>query len=169
MMNINHMKKMKNLKKVIEHIDIISTTDDNVVQKVNFIKISKTKLTPNRNYYNIDEIFSTSVKTKFIHKTLMKGNGFLNIKKLIKLLNFRENHSLSLREDYINNKLAKDTTLPKIEVLESILNKSKKTWFELYDIDISNYYTYTNFKSKYGLLYNSNKYIDLSRTDIQAP
>jgi len=157
-------------KKVIDIIDILSTTDVNVVQKSNFIKISKkTKLTPKRNYYNIDEIFSTSVKTKFIHKTLMKGSGFLNIKKLIKLLNFRENDSLSLREDYINDKLAKDTTLPKIEVIESILNKSKKTWFELYDIDISNYYTYTDFQSKYGSLYNSNKYIDLSIIDIQAP
>ena len=93
----------------------------------------------------------------------------MNIKKLIKLLNFRENDSLSLREDYINDKLEKDTTLPKIEVLESILNKSKKTWFELYDIDISNYYTYTDFQSMYGSLYNSNKYIHLSRTDIQAP
>ena len=72
-MNINHMKEDEKFKKVIDIIDIISTTDDNVVQKANFIKISKkTKLTPNRNYYNIDEIFSTSVKTKFIHKTLMK-------------------------------------------------------------------------------------------------
>ena len=71
-------------------------------KKANFIKISnKTKLTPTQNYYNIDEIFSTSVKTKFIHKTLIKGNGFLNIKKLIKLLNLRENDSLSLREDYL--------------------------------------------------------------------
>lgn len=157
-------------KKVIDIIDIISTTDDNVVQKADFIKISKkTKLTPNRNYYDIDEIFSTSLKTKFIHKTLLKGNGFLNIKKLITLLNFRENDSLSLREDYLKDKLAKDITLPKIEVLESILMKSKKTWFQLYDIDTSNYYTYTEFQSKFGSLYNSNKYIDLSETDTQAP
>ena len=157
-------------KKVLEIIDIISTTDDNVVEKSNFVKISKkTKLTSDTNYYNIDKIFSTSVRTNFIHKTLIKGNGFLNIKKLIKLLNFRENDALSLKEDYIKNKLEKNTTLPKIEVLESILRKSKKTWFDLYDIDINNYYTYPEFQSKYGSLYNKNKYIELSRTDIQSP
>lgn len=156
--------------KVIDILDIISTTDDNVIQKANFIKISnKTKLTPTRNYYNLDEIFSTSVKTKFIHKTLIKGNGFLNIKKLIKLLNFRENDSLSLREDYLKNKLVKDNTLPKVEVLESILSKSNKTWFDLYDMDISNYYTFDDFQSKFGSLYNSSKYIELSKLDINAP
>ena len=36
-------------KKVIDILDIISTTDDNVIQKANFIKISnKTKLTPTK-------------------------------------------------------------------------------------------------------------------------
>ena len=99
----------------------------------------------------------------------MKGNGFLNIKKLIKLLNFRENDSLSLREDYLKNKLVKDNTLPKVEVLESILSKSKKTWFDLYDMDISNYYTFDEFQSKFGSLYNSSKYIELSKLDINAP
>ena len=42
-------------KKVIDIIDIISTTDDNIIQKANFTKISKnTILTPKRNQKEVD-------------------------------------------------------------------------------------------------------------------
>lgn len=152
-------------KKVLDVIEIISTTDENVNQKANFVKITKkTPLNP-QCYYDIDEIFSTALKLKFIHKTNMKGNGFKETKKIIKLHKYRENDELSLREDYIK-KLEMNNTLPTIETIESILNRADKTWFELYDIDISNYYKYDEFQSKYGSLYDKNKY--KYETDIHA-
>jgi len=162
-------KEKDKFKKVIDIIDIISNSDENVHQKASFIKVVKKPPPKSKtNYYNIDEIFNTSIKIKFMHKNMIKGCSYTNLKKLIKLMKFRNNDVYSLREDYIN-KQRLNKRLPQLETVESILKRTNKSWFNLYNIDISKYSNYNDFNSKYGSLYDKNKYIKLSREDDKVP
>jgi hypothetical protein len=54
-----------------------------------------------------------------------------------------------LEEDYRNNKQLK-SGLPDIEWIRNYIFTSDKTWFDLYQIDISNYISWEEFNKKFN-------------------
>ena len=157
----------KNIKIVLEELTKI---DSNVVDKLKCIKLDKHKRKYNKNEYQDIEnniLFTETMKLKFIHKNLINGCSYTKIKEIIQRLG-NDIIDKTPREDYIE-KYNNCHNLPSLDVIETILNHSKKSWLDLYSINISNYYSYNEFYDKYNNLHDIDKYIEVSKLDDKSP
>ena len=80
----------------------------------------------------------------------------------------RTDLTLSLEEDYRNNKQLKNG-LPDIEWTRNYIFASDKTWFDLYQIDTSNYIPWDEFNQKFNKKINKKKYIEQFKNNITIP
>jgi len=144
--------KIKHYPIVMNIIEELSVSDHNIINKIKVMKISK-KNPDNPNTNNnpkfIDDIdFENNIKLKIIKRNILGKRTFPYIKKNIKLMGGRNDLSLSLEEDYRNNKQFKKG-LPDVEWMRIYIFNSEKTWFDLYDIDTSNYVGWDEFKTRW--------------------
>ena len=118
-------------KKILNVIDIISNTDENIIQKVNIVKIKNDKNDKNiiNQYYEIDYIYNENIKLMLIHKNLINGCSYNKLKEIITKLGGRVNKQLSLQEDYLNK--VKLHNLISLDNVKLILQKNNKEWFDL--------------------------------------
>jgi len=146
--------KIKTFPIVMKTIEELSVSDYNIMNRIKAMKITKTVPKGPREPKSTSEFFEDvelyeNIKLRTIKRKLLGKRTFPYIKKHIYEMGGRTDLTLSLEEDYRNNKQFKNG-LPDIEWTRNYIFTSDKTWFDLYQIDISNYISWEEFNKKFN-------------------
>lgn len=154
-------KKYERYSKVWKVLELIGIEDENICEKINFMKETK-KSESNPSFYRTqyEDLFNIKMKLKIFHRNLKLG--YNDIQKYIKRNGGRDPNK-SLKIDFIDKKICS------IEQLTMILNKNKKSYFDLYCIDISEYPEWNEFRDNYCNLYTLDEYRELCKKNINIP
>ena len=144
--------------KIKQVLEIMSESDENVMQKIKHFKKSPRQNASISDHYreiSAREYLEICMKMRNIRF----GNrlGFSKLKEQI-LLTERNIH-FDLKIDYVTRQ-SRNNLYPSITQVEKILKNTDNSWFDLYSIDISGYYDYPDFVKKYRFSDKKQDYID---------
>ena len=165
--------KIKTFPIVMKIIEELSVSDFNIMNRIKALKITKigpkdpSEPMPKHEFFEDIELDNT-IKLRTIKRQLLGKRTFPYIKKHIQFMGGRTDLTLSLEEDYRNNKQLKNG-LPDIEWTRNYIFASDKTWFDLYQIDTSNYIPWDEFNQKFNKKINKKKYIEQFKNNITIP
>lgn len=141
--------KIKLFTTVMRIIEELAVSDENILNRIKSTKIIKNSKIPSnpKTIYNVfeDIEIEKQIKLRSIKRQLLGKKTFPYMKRMINNMGGRTDLNLSLEEDYRINKQLK-YGLPDLNWTINHLNTNDKTWFELYQIDTSNYVSWDIFK-----------------------